>query len=33
MMYLRYEDLKQSNDDLRQFIKASLPAEDQPAKY
>jgi len=33
MMYLRYEDLKQSNDDLRQFIKASLPAEGQAAKY
>lgn len=33
MMYLRQEDLKQSNDDLREFIKASLPAKDQPAKY
>ena len=33
MMYLRYEDLQQSNEDLRQFINASLPAPDQPAKY
>ncbi|TRX55185.1 S10 family peptidase [Thalassomonas sp. M1454] len=33
MMYLRKEDLKLSNEDLRQFIKASLPAKDQPAKY
>ena len=33
MMYLRAEDLKQSNDDLREFIKATLPKSDQPAKY
>lgn len=33
MMYLRYEDLKSSNDDLRAFIKASLPKEGQAAKY
>ena len=33
MMYLRYEDLKKSNDDLREFILQSLPAAGQPAKY
>lgn len=33
MMYLRAEDLKQSNDDLREFIKASLVKPDQAAKY
>jgi carboxypeptidase C (cathepsin A) len=33
MMYLRYEDLKASNDDIRQFIKASLPQTKQAAKY
>ena len=33
MMYLRYEDLKKSNDDLRNFIRAALPAEGQAAKY
>ncbi|WOH36855.1 carboxypeptidase [Thalassotalea fonticola] len=33
MMYLRQEDLKQSNNDLRAFIKASLPAKEQAAKY
>jgi carboxypeptidase C (cathepsin A) len=33
MMYLRYEDLKQSNEDLRQFILSTLPKADQPAKY
>ncbi len=33
MMYLRYEDLKKSNDDLREFILQSLPAEGQAAKY
>lgn len=33
MMYLRYEDLKKSNDDLRDFILQSLPAAGQPAKY
>ncbi|MDR1938898.1 MAG: hypothetical protein LBQ73_10445, partial [Tannerellaceae bacterium] len=33
MMYLRNEDLKQANDDLRDFIKNTLPAEGQPAQY
>lgn len=33
MMYLRYEDLKKSNDDLREFILQSLPAQGQAAKY
>jgi len=33
MMYLRYEDLKQSNQDLRDFIQATLPAPDKAAKY
>ncbi|SET23291.1 S10 family peptidase [Thalassotalea agarivorans] len=33
MMYLRAEDLKQSNDDLREFIKASMVDEKTPAKY
>lgn len=33
MMYLRKEDLQKSNDDLRDFIKWSLPAKDMPAKY
>jgi carboxypeptidase C (cathepsin A) len=33
MMYLRYEDLKAANDDIRQFIKASLPNNKQAAKY
>ncbi|QBY04058.1 carboxypeptidase [Thalassotalea sp. HSM 43] len=33
MMYLRHDDLKQSNDDLRQFIKDSIPAKEQAAKY
>lgn len=33
MMYLRKEDLKQANDDLREFIKNSLPKKGQPAKY
>lgn len=33
MMYLRHEDLQQANDDLRGFIKASLPEKNQPAKY
>ncbi|XOV93975.1 MAG: S10 family peptidase [Bacteroidota bacterium] len=32
MMYLRKEDLKTANDDLRAFIKGSLPGN-QPAKY
>ncbi|MCF2859057.1 carboxypeptidase [Pseudoalteromonas sp. SMS1] len=33
MMYLRHEDLKLSNDDLRKFIKAALPAPGTSAKY
>lgn len=32
MMYLRAEDLKTSNDDIREFIKKSLPAKGVPAK-
>jgi hypothetical protein len=32
MMYLRKEDLKQANDDLREFIQQSLP-KGKPAKY
>jgi carboxypeptidase C (cathepsin A) len=33
MMYLRKPDLEVSNDDLREFIKATLPKKGQPAKY
>ncbi|HFB66128.1 MAG TPA: carboxypeptidase, partial [Aeromonadales bacterium] len=33
MMYLRRADLKTANEDIRQFIKSSLPAKNQPAKY
>ncbi|WBL26953.1 S10 family peptidase [Zunongwangia sp. HGR-M22] len=33
MMYLRKEDLKTANDDIREFIKNSLPAEGASAKY
>ncbi len=33
MMYLRSEDLKKANDDLRAFIERTLPKEGQPAKY
>ncbi len=33
MMYLRKEDLESSNEDIRQFIKQSLPATNKPAKY
>ncbi|MCH7413922.1 carboxypeptidase [Belliella sp. R4-6] len=33
MMYLRAEDLKTSNDDIREFIKNTLPGKDVPAKY
>ena len=33
MMYLRHADLKKSNDDLREFIKAATPATGQPAIY
>jgi carboxypeptidase C (cathepsin A) len=33
MMYLRYEDLRDSNQHLREFILNSLPAKDKAAKY
>jgi len=33
MMYLRAEDLKKSNDDLREFILSALPAAGEAAKY
>ncbi len=33
MMYLRHEDLKKSNNDLRDFIKASIPSKGKAAKY
>lgn len=33
MMYLRKEDLKTSNEEIRQFIKKSVPAPGQPIKY
>lgn len=33
MMYLRHDDLKTSNDDLRQFILRTMVKPDQPAKY
>ncbi len=33
MMYLRHEDLKQSNEDLRQFILNSMQASNKAAKY
>ncbi len=33
MMYLRAEDLKNANDDIREFIENSLPKEGQSAKY
>ncbi|WP_434017285.1 S10 family peptidase [Thalassotalea sediminis] len=33
MMYLRYEDLKQSNQDVRDFIINSIPAKNKAAKY
>lgn len=33
MMYLRAEDLKNSNDDLREFIRKSMPEPGTPAKY
>ncbi len=33
MMYLRREDLQTANEDIRQFIKQSLPKSGQPAKY
>ena len=33
MMYLRKEDLQKSNEDIREFIKKSVPKPGQPAKY
>jgi carboxypeptidase C (cathepsin A) len=33
MMYLRSEDLVRSTDDIRDFIKQTTPAVNQPAKY
>ena len=33
MMYLRAEDLASSNQHIREFIEASLPAEGEAAKY
>ncbi len=33
MMYLRQEDLATSNEHIREFIRASMPAEGQPARY
>lgn len=33
MMYLRHEDLKNANDDIREFIKTTLPKEGESAQY
>jgi carboxypeptidase C (cathepsin A) len=33
MMYLRAEDLKNANEDIREFIENSLPEQGAPAKY
>jgi carboxypeptidase C (cathepsin A) len=33
MMYLRSEDLATSNEDIREFIEASIPDEGTPARY
>ncbi|MFV1986224.1 MAG: carboxypeptidase, partial [Gemmatimonadota bacterium] len=33
MMYLRAEDLETSNEDIREFIRASLTEDGQPASY
>ena len=33
MMYLRSEDLKQANDDIRDFIKNATPQKGEPAQY
>ena len=33
MMYLRKQDLETANEDIRIFIKNSLPKAGQPAKY
>ncbi|MGI9517474.1 MAG: S10 family peptidase [Pirellulaceae bacterium] len=33
MMYLRAEDLKNANDDIRAFIESATPVEGEPARY
>ena len=33
MMYLRRDDLRNANQDIREFITGTLPGKDQPAKY
>jgi hypothetical protein len=33
MMYLRTEDLKEANEDIRKFIEKSTPKNGEPAKY
>ncbi len=33
MMYLRYQDLRDANEDIRQFMKNTLPSKTQAAKY
>jgi len=33
MMYLRQEDLKQANEDIREFIRRSTPGRDDTARY
>jgi carboxypeptidase C (cathepsin A) len=33
MMYLRHEDLRRANDDLRDFFRRATPAEGVPAQY
>jgi carboxypeptidase C (cathepsin A) len=33
MMYLRSEDLKTANEDIREFLRETTPAEGQPAQY
>jgi hypothetical protein len=33
MMYLRHDDLRDANQDIRDFIMQSLPAKNEAAKY
>lgn len=33
MMYLRYQDLQSANQDIRDFMQATLPNKNSPAKY
>ncbi|NMP33168.1 carboxypeptidase [Thalassotalea sp. M1531] len=33
MMYLRHDDLRDANQDIRAFMKATLPSKDKAAKY